>query len=211
MSDDDEVAFGWRYWGAVRPDEPPALVSPICGETFIDLGYPTPSVAEITWEQARKDAPPCRRGCEPLMSEPGCACGLFAYRTLEDSLIWLKYGIAISPVVGRGRIAWSTSDPRATAWRAEQIEICGLIVPDFRKHVSEPLAPEAQAVADALDVPLWATWKIQARNQKVSIVRAVEFADELGLPNVRRDGPIRGRTPDGPTQIFSRLVGYFPP
>ncbi len=181
-----DLVHGWRFWKGLT-DDPPGLVS-------LGLFPPPKTTTSVVCFDSTFSAPRCAQCAGGFRPKCERWCGVCAFWTLEQSLRSpVELTAVITPVVAARPVYWSPFDPRGTAWRAPRVAIRGIIVTDAR-------AAAAKRVGERLDVPVWSDKSLRfvGRDDDIGIRRAVDFADELGLPNARPSA-ISGVTPEGPT------------
>lgn len=188
---DPDVLYGWRWWGGF-------LREPERGGKVV--GLTSPHVGPGGWCRQREDglwrtplhhAEPCDRPsrCADVMSGPRlCFCGLFAFRTLEDApRVGLGATNMLTWVAARSPARWSGTDARGSSWRAQSIEVLGILTNDLFEEPARELC-ERWGIEGFMSPDL----HISEGSTGFWIRDAARVAEQLGLPNVRHDGPIVG-------------------
>lgn len=142
----EEPVVGWRAWNLVTQSDP------------LTVKLTLKSVFhEVYWEPRVPHRAHCQRAPhEGPAPEPGCLCGIYAFRTPEDlDLELMKTGLMWSIVVGRIAM-WGRTLQCARGWRSQYAYPLDLRVTGMVMKMHEWRAETARQLQERYRVPVTA-------------------------------------------------------
>lgn len=186
--DPEASVYGWRHWGYfggfygnLHSQGPFWLTSPWAH--FLAKGS-----EDLRCPDRVLNAAPCMRGCHEPLARERCSCGVYGWRSLEHAIDnGLTSVNVLTWVRSLGRVQWSREvlDRSQHAWRAEAVEILGIMVTD-----DPVVAHPALVLGSQWGVPVHARADLARPGSEtaltpsqVDLTSAIALAHELDIPN----------------------------